>query len=556
MRFGEKVDVVVVGSGAGGAPVAAILAEAGASVLVLEKGPYYTSRDFVHDEVKICRRNFWVPFIQDEPHTKRANENETAGKTGDGWTSNCVGGATVHMSGFFYRLKESDFNLATLTGGIDGTTIADWPIAIEDLLPFYDMLEARIGVSGKAGINPFETRSRPFPLPPITAHPAAPLLDEATRSMGLHSYPTPRAVVSRSFGRRPPCNLCGLCGDYGCENSSKSSTLTTFIPDAEATGRCYIRPGAMVRRVFVDDGDKAVGVEYVDEQGNVKRVGARVVFLAASAIESARLLLMSKTRRFENGLANSSGLVGKNLTFSTFGKGTGIFNRAALQAKVGIEGMDLPFFQRSVQDDYWMPDAGLTLPKGGTYNFILAHPNPIHAAVRLAKDNRWRLFGDKLKERMRRYFHEELFVEFEVFGEYLPWSGSYVDLDPRQKDKHGLSVARITASNHPAADEVNKKMVGRGIEMLKAMEPKAERVYPWTWNSTTYHLQQGTCRFGNDSSSSVLDPDCQAHDVKNLYVTDGSFMPTSGGVPSTPTIMANALRVAHKVRDRLIRREI
>ena len=556
MRFSEEVDVVVIGSGAGGAPVAAVLAEAGARVVILEKGPYYTSGDFVHDEVKICRRDFWVPYLDDEPHTIRKSEAEPAKRTRSGWTSACVGGATVHMSGFFYRLKPSDFRLAEMTGGIENAEIADWPISIETLLPYYDMLEARIGVSGRAGVNPFEVRDRPFPLPPLRPHPAAALFDEAARSLGYHPYPTPRAIASRVFGQRPPCNYCGLCGDYGCENASKSSSLVTFIPAAEATGRCRVKPRSMARRVLVDASGRVRGVEYLDAQGNVRTIGARVVCIAASAVESARLLLMSASNRFPHGLANSNGLVGKNLTFSTFGKGTAAFDRRELIARVGLRGMDLPFFQRSVQDDYWMEGSGLALPKGGTYNFIIEHPNPINAAVRLAAGEKWQIFGTEFKDRLRRHFLEELTVEFEIFGESLPWNGSYVDLEPERKDRFGLPVARITARNHPAADEVNVKMLGRGMDMLKAMNPAAKRVYAWTWKDTTYHLQQGTCRFGTDPARSVLDPTCQAHEVLNLYVTDGSFMPTSGGVPSTATIMANSLRVGALIRDRFLRREV
>ena len=556
MRSSEQADVVVIGSGAGGAPVAAVLAEAGARVVILEKGPYYTSGDFIHDEVKICRRDFWVPYLDDEPHTIRKSEDEPAKRTRSGWTSACVGGATVHMSGFFYRLKPSDFRLAEMTGGIENAEIADWPISIETLLPHYDMMEARIGVSGRAGVNPFETRDRPFPLPPLRPHPAAALFDEAARSLGYHPYPTPRAIASRVFGQRPPCNYCGLCGDYGCENASKSSCLVSFIPAAEATGRCQVKARSMARRVLTDESDRVRGVEYLDAQGKVRTIGARVVCLAASAVESARLLLMSRSNRFPHGLANNNGLVGKNLTFSTLGKGTAVFDRQALVARVGLRGMDLPFFQRSVQDDYWMEGSGLALPKGGTYNFIIEHPNPINAAVRLAAGEKWRVFGPEFKDRLRRHFLEELTVEFEIFGESLPWSGSYVDLDPERKDRFGLPVARITARNHPEADKVNEKMLVRGMDMLKAMKPAAKRVYAWTWKDTTYHLQQGTCRFGTDPARSVLDPACQAHEVRNLYVTDGSFMPTSGGVPSTATIMANSLRVGALIRDRFLRREV
>jgi choline dehydrogenase-like flavoprotein len=556
MTSTEKADVVVIGSGAGGAPVAAALAEAGARVVILEKGPYYSSGDFIHDEVKICRRDFWVPYLDDEPHTIRRSDTEPAKRTRSGWTSACVGGATVHMSGFFYRLKPSDFRLAELTGGIENAQIADWPIAIEELLPYYDRLEARIGVSGRAGVNPFEARTRPFPLPPLRPHPAAALFDKAARSLGYHPYPTPRAIASRVFGQRPPCNYCGLCGDYGCENASKSSCLVTFIPAAEATGRCQVKARAMARRILVDASDRVQGVEYLDARGKVRTIGARVVCLAASAVESARLLLMSKSHRFPDGLANNNGLVGKHLTFSTLAKGTASFDRRALLAELGPEGMDLPFLQRSVQDDYWMQATGLALPKGGTYNFIIEHPNPINAAVRLAATERWQLFGAALKERIRRHFIEELTLEFEVFGESLPWSGSYVDLDPKRTDRFGLPVARITARNHPLADEVNLNMLRHGMEMLKAIRPSAERVSAWTWKDTTYHLQQGTCRFGTNPARSVLDPTCQAHEVRNLYVTDGSFMPTSGGVPSTATIMANSLRVADRIRQRFLRREV
>ena len=521
-----------------------------------EKAHEVEAGDFVHDEVKICRRDFWVPYLDDEPHTIRKSEAEPAKRTRSGWTSACVGGATVHMSGFFYRLKPSDFRLAEMTGGIENAEIADWPISIETLLPYYDMMEARIGVSGRAGVNPFEVRDRPFPLPPLRPHPAAALFDEAARSLGYHPYPTPRAIASRVFGQRPPCNYCGLCGDYGCENASKSSCLVTFIPAAEATGRCRVKSRAMARRVLVDESGRVRGVEYLDAQGKVRTIGARVVCLAASAIESARLLLMSQSNRFPHGLANNNGLVGKNLTFSTLGKGTAVFDRRELMARVGLQGMDLPFFQRSVQDDYWMDGSGLALPKGGTYNFIIEHPNPINAAVRLAAGEKWQVFGPEFKDRLRRHFLEQLTVEFEIFGESLPWNGSYVDLEPERKDRFGLPVARITARNHPAADEVNVKMLGRGMDMLKAMKPAAKRAYAWTWKDTTYHLQQGTCRFGTDPARSVLDPTCQAHEVRNLYVTDGSFMPTSGGAPSTATIMANSLRVGSLIRERFLRREI
>ena len=554
----EQADLVVIGSGAGGMPMALTLAEAGASVVVLEKGPWYSLRDFTHDEVGICRRDFFVPYPYPgyDPHTIQKKGDARARPTTEGWIGRCVGGGNVHMSGFTYRLHDEDFRLATLTGGVSGAALADWPISLAELTPFYDLAEARIGVSGLAGTNPFEKNRRPYPLPPLDEHPAATLVDAAGLSLGWTPFPTARAVLSRPYGGRPPCNYCGFCGDYGCENQSKSSVLSTLVPQAEATGRCQIKAGCMATRIVVDGQDRVRAVEYTDSRGQFHEIRARAVCLSASALESARLLMLSQGGRFPHGLANRSGLLGKNLTFSTFGKATAVLDRAAVAAAVGHAGMELPFLQRSVQDDYWVPKKGFAVPKGGTYNFLLHHPNPINAAVRLAMDSKWTLWGQPLKDRLAKYFHDELWIEVEIFSEFLPWSGCFVDLDPQVKDAFGLPVASIHCQHHPAGDEINRYMTQRAVDVLKALQPAPLSVQPWTWESTTFHLQHGTCRFGDNPEKSVLNRWCESHDVRNLYVTDASFMPTSGGVPATPTILANAFRVGAHLAERFRKGEI
>lgn len=546
----EKFDVVVIGSGAGGAPVALTLAQAGLSVLVLEKGPYYGLADFTHDEIDICRRDFFVPFPVDDPHTIRKDGAAKAELTTEGWISRCVGGGTVHMTGFWYWPHAEDLRLATLTGGVSGANLADWPLTLDALVPYLHRAEVEIGVSGQAGLNPFDVRTRPYPLPALRPHPTATLIDAAAKAKGFHAFPTARAVLSQPYGTRPSCNQCGYCGDYGCENASKSSVLATLIPRAEATRHCEVRARAMVSRIIVGDDRRARGVEYRDAKGATHVVSASIVVLAASAIESARLLLLSSCPAFPQGLANSSGLVGKNLTFSTFGKGSGIFDRHALMAAVGEADYDLPFLQRSIQDDYWAPDGRLGFAKGGTYNFILPHPNPINAALRLTFESDFEVIGDELKKRTLAYFHDETWLEFEVFGEFLPTPQTYVDLDPNVKDHFGIPVARIQITHHPLDIEVNKRMLLRGLDILHAITPQARQVKAPTVGSTTFHLQHGTCRFGNDARTSVLNPDCRAHDVDNLYVTDGSFMPSSLGVPATPTILANSFRVAERILAR------
>lgn len=552
----DIVDIVVVGSGAGGAPLAMTLAEAGAKVLVLEKGPYFAIRDFTHDEIAICRRNFFIPYDTEDPHTILRQGQTQATRTREGWTSQCVGGATVHMSGFFYRLHPEDLRLKTLLGNIPDANLADWPLDYAELVPFYDLMEATIGVSGQAGINPFEPQRRPFPLPALCPHPTALLVDKAAAQLNLHSFPTPRAITSQSYGTRPPCNYCGYCGEYGCENGSKSSVLATLIPRAEATGNCDIRSRCMATQVLLDPKqNRVVGVEYKDQNNTTQAVYAKIVVLAASAIESARLLLLSHSPRFPQGLANASGLVGKNLTFSSFGKATAIMDRQALVAALGPDHMDLPFLQRSIQDYYWQKKTNAPMPKGGTLNFLLHHPNVINAAVRIAMDHKWDLWGEAYQQRLQKYFRDELWIEFEVFGEFLPWQNCFVDLDPEVKDHFGLPVARIHVDNHPLEVEMNRFLVRKGMDILKAFNPAPLEVKPWTWGSSTLHLQHGTCRFGTNPQTSVLDKNCQAHDIDNLYITDGSFMPTSGGVPATPTILANSFRVAHHVIEKLRRQD-
>ena len=541
----REFDAIVVGSGAGGAPVAQLLGEAGMSVLVLEKGPWYTKRDFVHDEIAMVRRDFFIPSAEVDPHVVFDGQGRGR-RTNQGWTSRCVGGGTVHMSGFFLRLHPEDFRLRTLVGenGIPGASIADWPLSYEELAPFYGWVERMLGVSGQHGPGQV---GAPFPLPPLREHPFASFLDEGARRVGMGCFHTPRAVLSRSYGGRPACTYCGYCGSYGCENDAKSSSLSALLPRALATGRVQIRPGCQAREVLVDGRGRARGVLYLDADGGEHRVEARVVVLACSAVETARLLLMSDRRRFPRGLADSSGLVGRNLLLSTFAGGEGWLPRswATTDRHRRVLESRHPFLQRTTQSDYWIPEAGLPHPKGGTVIFMIPHLNPIATAEHLARSGRRLLWGQRLKDNLRTYYHEGRVIELECFAEFLPTPGTHVTLDPEVRDHHGLPAARLTLSQHSADRETVAHLLRRGLTLLEAAGCSAPRGV--AIGRATQILQGGTCRFGRDPATAVLDTDCQAFDVPNLFVTDGSFMPTSGGVPFTLTIMANAARVAHRI---------
>ncbi|RKI06033.1 GMC family oxidoreductase [Corallococcus sp. AB030] len=537
-----SVDVCIVGSGAGGAPLALELGRAGFKVVVLEKGRHYQPKDFVHDEILNSRRNFFMPLPWEEPHLVRQGAKGRYERSNAAWTANCVGGGTVHMSGFFYRLKPVDFRLRSTLGAVPGTTVADWPISYEELAPFYDKAEAELGVSGQAIPHPFaEPRSGPYPLPPLDVHPVASEIDKVCAAMGWHALPTARGIISKAYKGRSPCAYCALCGSYGCETGAKSSTLASLIPNAIATGNVEVRPGSMARSIEVDKQGRAKSVVYLDKDGVAQEQPAKIIIASATAVESARLLLNSTSSRFPNGLANGSGLVGKNLLFSSFGGSRAHFRVSKQKTARPWLTDPAPFVNRSLQDFYVMPDARHGFRKGGTLGFMWAHPNPIYAAVGLAGSGKSGVFGKELKDRMRAY-RDSRILEFEVYAEFLPTPGTSVTVEPEVKDKYGIPVAAITLDRHPADFAATRFLVERGEEVLMRLDPDSvERV--GTQGETTI-LQHGTCRFGNDAAASVLDKHCRAHEVPNLYVVDGSFMPTGGSVPSTLTIAANSFRVA------------
>ena len=547
----DPVDVCIVGSGAGGAPMALELGRAGLKVVVLEKGAHYKKEEFVHDEILSSRRNFFMPLPWEEPHLLRKGLDQPYEKTNAAWTANCVGGGTVHMSGYFYRLKPIDFRLRSELGPVPGANVADWPISYADLAPFYDRAEEELGVSGNAVPHPFlEPRKKNFPLPPLDEHPIAKEIDKVCKGLGWHPLPTARGILSRPYRGRGACSYCALCGSYGCEHDAKSGTHASVIPAALATGHVEVRPHCMAREVTLDARGLAKSVVYLDAAGQAQEQRARIVVVSCTAVESARLLLNSTSARFPKGLANGSGLVGRNLVFSSFGESRATFRVKARKPQWPWLDDPAPFVQRSLQDFYWMKDQAQGFRKGGTLGFMWAHPNPIFAAVNLAKSGKDGVFGKALKDRLRDYRDSKV-LQFEVYGEFLPTDGTSVTVEPKVKDKYGIPVAAITVARHPTDLAMTRFLVERGEEVLAGLGPdKLERL--GVAGETTI-LQHGTCRFGKDPAASVLDKNCRAHEVKNLYVVDGSFMPTSGGVPTTLTIAANSFRVASALVERLKR---
>jgi len=548
------VDVCIVGSGAGGSPIAYELSRAGFSVVVLEKGKNYTEADFNKDELAVCRRDMFTPKLEDEFHIINEYQEDGSVKRYDGreynwsfWNGNMVGGSSNLMSGYFHRLKPDDFRLKSRFGEIAGANVVDWPISYEELEPYYTKVEQVVGVSGKVVNHKYqEPRStEDFPYPELQTNGATEWYDKACKRLGFDVMPTPRAVLSQNALSRNGCYYSNFCGSYGCASGAKGSARAALLQRCDAK----VITDAFVYKLE-SDGKRVTKAYYYTKLGIKHVIEAKIFVLAAQAIESSRLLLNSKSKFFPNGLANSSGEVGKNLIFSAGGSGSGrfVFEKLTQEQQKTLMQTGV-FFNRSLQDWYLFEKDGKSY-KGGTIDFLFEHQNIIPRVMKEVYDEDGNLlWGEALAKKVHKRLTQSRVLTFEVFNDWLPTDKCFVSVDSQAKDRWGVPVGVINLYGHKHDLEVGEFLAKKAVQVLKEMGA-VEISYDIS-SAPPPNLVAGGCRFGNDAKSSVLDKNCKAHDLQNLYVTDASFMPTGGSVPYTWSIYANSFRVADKIKKEL-----
>lgn len=535
-------DLCIIGSGAGGAPIAYTLADAGYDVVVLEKGPHISREEFTKDELAISRRDFFTPPLREEKHIIYQDGKRYDGHEYDWsfWNGSMVGGSSNLMSGYFHRLKPMDFKLKSTFGEIEGANIEDWPIDYATLAPYYTKVEDIIGVSGSMEAHRFsEPRSREhYPYPPLFENKAVHWFDAACKKLGYRPLRTARAILPKDALGREACSYSNFCGSYGCATGAKGGAKAALLDRSKAR----ISPDSFVYRLTTEN-SAIKEAHYFDKAGRSHAIKAKIFVLSAQAIESARLLLNSANKEYPKGVANSSLQVGRNLIFSAGGVGGGRldFENLSKEQQIALMTPGL-FFNRSLQDWYGFKKDGRFI-KGGTIDFLFEHANIISRVMSEAYgENGELLWGRKLQQKIEKSITRSRYLNFEVFNDWLPTDGTYVALEKGVKDRYGVDVGALHLDPHPHDIEVGEHLASKATEVLKQMG--AVDIYQNISSSPPPNLVAGGCRFGDDPKTSVLNADCRAHDVSNLYVTDGSFMPTGGSVPYTWSIYANSFRVA------------
>ncbi|MGV3491188.1 MAG: GMC family oxidoreductase [Devosia sp.] len=533
-------DVIIVGAGAGGGVAAGVIAEAGKSVLLLERGLERSYADSGHrDHLRNHRLALYGhntgPNLDGNPRVfvDRAGVEHVV-PPHDGRYQNlaaAVGSGTLVYGAQAWRFHRDDFRMASLYGVPDGSSLVDWPITYDELAPWYERAEWEIGVSGQGAAHRHEGfRARDYPMPPLSDSTAGPVLRRGADALGIATTRVPLAINSVPRDGRDACSECGSCVGFPCPSDGKNGTQNTMVKRALATGHCTLVTGAMVLRVETDGAGKVTGVRFADVDGREHLVHGKAVVLAGGAIETARLLLNSPSAREPAGLGNGHDLVGRNLQGHVYavaygmfdetvhgsrGPGVGIATTAWNHGNPGIVGGGM------LADDFVQP------------------PVIFWKNVLPPEQRRW---GQGAKDFMRDHYGHVLRIAGPVHE--IPNPTARVSVAANVRDRWGLPVARLSGSVHVETTRTSRYMYDRAHDWLRASgASRTWGVAPDPGLTGGQH-QAGTCRMGTDPAKSVTDTNGRVWGHDNLYIADGSVHPTNGGFNPVLTIMALAFRTA------------
>lgn len=545
-----KVDVVLLGIGAAGGIAAHVLTKAGLRVVAIEVGEERSNADFVSSLDELAGSTALNPMgdalvNRTVPRWRPDPDTPVSDPPGIYPTMNGVGGTSIHYGGVSWRLQPGDFRARSATmerygekALPEGTTLADWPVGYDELEPYYDRVETLVGVSGEPGPHDGK-RSQPFVMPPLRRKGWNDFAAKGLARQGYAPFAQPAAVNSVPYGGRAACSYCGFCSGFGCWNDSKGSTLVTAIPLARSTGRLDVRSQCRVTRIEVDDHGRASGVRYVDASGVEAFQPAGVVIMGMFVYENVRRLLLSKSARFPDGLANNGGQVGRHFMTHTYVIVNGQYDGIDVRAMTGLGA------QATVIDEFYgdvFDHAGLGFIRGASIA-TFAESRPIGAAM--AKPPGVASWGAGYKSWLRDGLRSV--CGFYAQMEVLPYEQNRIDLDPDAKDPWGDPLLRITY-----AMQANEKRMADFLEgKLAAMHKGLGASTVWTAlkaPTTPYYSHVfGGVRMGTDPATSVVDALGIAHEVPNLAVLGGALFPTSSGRNPTETIQALAWRTAEYI---------
>ena len=556
-------DVCIVGSGAGGGMAAKVLTEAGANVIMLEAGVMWdTARDsrMFAWSYQSPRRGAPVPerqfgefdaglggwTLEGEPYTT------IAGDQFDWFRTRMLGGRTNHWGRISLRFGPDDFRRRSIDGLGD-----DWPITYDDLKPYYDRVDTLVGIFGSKEGLPNEPDGVFLPAPRPRCYEL--LIKQAADKLGITCIPSRLSILTRPLNGRKACHYCGQCG-RGCSIHANFSSPSVLLPPALATGRLTIVTDAMAREVTVDEQGLASGVSYIDKRsGRENHVRARIVVLAASACETARILLNSTSSKFPQGLANSSGVVGRYLTDTT---GTGV--RGFIPRMMsGVPHNEDGAGGAHLYMPWWLDNRKLNFPRGYHIEIGGGRRMPtfgvlgeVHMYTGVESSGRPISsggYGKQLKDDYRRFYGAT--VGFAGRGEMVPNVDTYCEIDPRVVDRWGIPVLRFHFKWTDHEYNQVKHMQETFREIIDAMGgtplspmPTKEEGYGIEAGGRIIH-ELGVTRMGNDPKTSVLNRNCQAHDVRNLFVTDGGPFVSQADKNPTWTILALAMRTSEFIAD-------